>query len=58
MLQEHAERETEAGKDNREEQIRAWNRKLKEALRMEEYETAAVCRDKIRELKEGKEADA
>ena len=58
VLQEHAERETEAGKDNREEQIRAWNRKLKEALRMEEYETAAVCRDKIRELKEGKEADA
>lgn len=48
----------ETGNDNREEQIRAWNRKLKEALRMEEYETAAVCRDKIRELKEGKEADA
>lgn len=41
-----------------EEQIRLWDRKLKDALRLEEYETAAVCRDKIRELKEGKEADA
>lgn len=40
------------------EQIRLWDRKLKDALRLEEYETAAVCRDKIRELKEGKEADA
>lgn len=41
-----------------EDQIRLWDRKLKEALRMEEYETAAVCRDKIRALKEGKEANA
>ncbi|MCI8517575.1 MAG: excinuclease ABC subunit B [Hungatella sp.] len=48
------------GKEERtvKEQLRLWDRKLKEALRMEEYETAAVCRDKIRELREGKEADA
>lgn len=41
-----------------EDEIRIWNQKLKEALRQEEYETAAVCRDKIRALREGKEADA
>lgn len=45
-------------KETPEEQIRIWDRKLKEALRMEEYETAAVCRDKIRALKEGMGADA
>ena len=44
-------------RDETEEAIRAWNRKLKEALKNEEYETAAVCRDKIRELKEGKKSD-
>ncbi len=44
--------------DSPEAQIRMWDRKLKEALRMEEYETAAVCRDKIRELKGGDQADA
>lgn len=32
--------------------------KLKEALRFEDYETAAVCRDRIKELKKGNEADA
>lgn len=41
-----------------EDEIRMWDRKLKEALRMEEYETAAVCRDMLRALREGKEADA
>lgn len=46
------------GEVTREEQLRAWNRKLREALRLEEYETAAVCRDRIRELKEGEEANA
>ncbi|MDF2886716.1 MAG: UvrB/UvrC protein [Lacrimispora sp.] len=32
--------------------------KLKEALRFEDYETAAVCRDRINELKKGNEGDA
>ncbi len=41
-----------------EEQIRVLERKLKEALRLEEYETAALCRDQIRALKEGMRTDA
>ena len=40
------------------EEIFQWDAKLKEALRFEDYETAAVCRDKIRELKKGNETDA
>ena len=36
-----------------EEQIRILNARLQEAIVREEYETAAQCRDKIRELKEG-----
>lgn len=36
-----------------EEQIAALDRKLKDALRREEYETAALCRDQIRALKGG-----
>ncbi len=35
------------------EQIRILEAKLKEAIRREEYEAAAECRDKIRALKEG-----
>ncbi len=35
------------------EQIRILNARLQEAIVREEYETAAQCRDKIRELKEG-----
>ncbi len=35
------------------EQIRILEAKLQEALKREEYETAAQCRDRIRELKEG-----
>lgn len=31
--------------------------RLKEALRFEDYETAAVCRDKIRELRKGNETN-
>lgn len=54
-------REDEAGAapefDSREEEINAWNAKLQEALKTEEYETAALCRDKIRELKEGNAHD-
>lgn len=53
-----AEEETGAKKNTVEQQIRAWDRKLKEALRMEDYENAALCRDKIRALREGTEADA
>jgi protein arginine kinase activator len=49
---------TEDSEATADELIRIWNQKLKEALRMEEYETAAVCRDKLRELKEGKGTDA
>lgn len=45
-------------KDSVKSEIRSWGRKLKEALKTEDYETAAVCRDKIRALKEGIEADA
>jgi len=40
------------------EEILQWDAKLKEALRFEDYEAAAVCRDKIRELKKGNETDA
>jgi len=40
------------------EEIFQWDAKLKEALRFEDYESAAVCRDKIRELKKGNETDA
>ncbi len=53
-----AQEETEQTKSTEEQQIRAWDRKLKEALRTEDYENAAVYRDKIRALREGKEADA
>lgn len=56
---EAGEEAVSRGRENSPEaQIRMWDRKLKEALRMEEYETAAVCRDKIRELKGGDQADA
>ena len=37
---------------SREEEIRELERKLREALRCEEYETAARCRDQIRALRE------
>ena len=41
-----------------EEEIMELDAKLKEALQFEDYETAAVCRDKIRELKKGHETNA
>ena len=50
--------ETEQTRCTLEQQLRAWDRKLKEALKMEDYENAAVYRDNIRALREGKEADA
>lgn len=40
--------------DDPQEQIRILEAKLKEAIRREEYEAAAECRDQIRALKEGK----
>lgn len=39
-------------------EIRSLERKLKEALKTEDYETAALCRDKIKALKEEIETDA
>ncbi len=39
-----------------EERIRILNARLQEAVRQEEYETAAKCRDEIRRLREEKEA--
>lgn len=45
-------------KDSVKSEIRSWERKRKEALKTEDYETAALCRDKIRALKEGIETDA
>lgn len=46
------------GHDSVENEIRDLEIRLREAIRMEEYETAAQCRDRIRELKEGNEANA
>lgn len=43
---------------NQEKEIFQLDAKLKEALRFEDYETAAVCRDRIRELKKGNETNA
>lgn len=45
-------------KDGGQDEIRALERRLKEALKTEDYETAAVCRDKIRALREGTRTDA
>lgn len=58
------EKESSAGKASdpkamgNHEEIFQWDAKLKEALRFEDYETAAVCRDKIKELKKGNETNA
>ena len=52
------EKQIEAfGERTPEEKIRALDRKLKEALRREDYEMAAQCRDQIRALREGKDTD-
>ncbi|MCI9147578.1 MAG: excinuclease ABC subunit B [Hungatella sp.] len=53
-----AEEETAKNNNSAKQQLRAWERKLKEALRVEDYENAAAYRDRIRALKEGMEADA
>lgn len=58
MMDQDPLREDTLEQNTVEEQMRAWDIKLKQALKQEEYEIAAQCRDKIRELKEGKEANA
>ena len=45
-------------KDAVQEEIRVLDRQLKEALKTEDYETAAVCRDRIKALREGTKTDA
>lgn len=45
-------------KNSTKSEIRTLERKLKEALKTEDYETAALCRDKIKALKEEIETDA
>lgn len=45
-------------KNSTKSEIRSLERKLKEALKTEDYETAARCRDKIKALKEEIETDA
>ncbi len=48
---------SETGEQSVRSRIQLLERQLKDALRKEEYETAAWCRDQIRALKEGKEND-
>lgn len=57
-IQAEQEDGEKAGAADHEAEIMEWDAKLKEALKLEDYETAAVCRDKIRELKKGHEANA
>ncbi len=45
-------------RDAVQEEIRALDRRLKEALKTEDYETAAICRDKLKELRGGTVTDA
>lgn len=45
-------------RDAVQEELRSLDRRLKEAIRIEDYETAAICRDKIKELRKGMAADA
>lgn len=44
--------------DRAAEEIRIWEAKLQEALKKEEYEIAAQCRDQIKALREGRIGDA
>ncbi len=59
--QEGKAEDGKAGKNvpsSQEKEIFQWDSKLKEALRFEDYETAAVCRDRLRELKKGNDTNA
>lgn len=58
MMKEDLLKEDGQKQDTAEEKIRTWDMKLKQALKQEEYEIAAQCRDKIKELREGKETNA
>ena len=46
------------GVSEEEKKLSELDSRLKEALRFEDYETAAVCRDRIRELRKGNETNA
>lgn len=58
---EDMRQETAPGHDTVEEELRGLEIRLRDAIRLEEYEIAAQCRDKIRELKtpvEGNDTNA
>lgn len=57
QLQEDVKMKGEICPSSVEDVIHSLDVRLKEALRREEYEIAAQCRDRIRELKKGKEAN-
>lgn len=57
MQQEGMETKGETRSSSVEDMIHSLDVRLKEALRKEEYEIAVQCRDKIRELKKGNEAN-
>lgn len=48
----------EDGSDSSRNELYELDTRLKEALRFEDYETAAVCRDRIKELRKGNEGNA
>ena len=48
----------EEGTDSSRNELYELDARLKEALRFEDYETAAVCRDRIKELRKGNEGNA
>ncbi|NNJ31843.1 UvrB/UvrC motif-containing protein [Lacrimispora defluvii] len=48
----------EDGSDSSRNELCELDARLKEALRFEDYETAAVCRDRIKELRKGNEGNA
>lgn len=50
--------ETKKEEGGGEEELLKWDTRLKEALRFEDYEEAVVCRDKLKELKKGRETHA
>lgn len=54
----HNEDSEEDGSDSSRNELSELDARLKEALRFEDYETAAVCRDRIKELRKGNEGNA
>lgn len=57
QIPEDMKAETTETASSVEDQLRSLDVRLKDALRREEYEVAAMCRDQIRELKKGKEGE-